>query len=194
MDMRTSNNGGRNRPDFGEADPAMGLSIQWIEAHAATMRLCVSQQEIETTLLSGDADVMLRGGPNSCHSAAQDAEEVAASAEAVLLERLAATPATSPAGVAAKLSVIVREAEDNTDLLDFPLPHVRSCLDDIERMLGAFEDGGAAEGCVGSGRLHEQSPATLAAWCAMLAWSKGDEARYRSWTEVHKTLAGAASK
>lgn len=67
---------------------------------------------------------------------AKAAEALAAAREQELLERVARTPALSLAGIAAKLSVIVTEAENNTDLADFPVAHVRSALADLRRLIG----------------------------------------------------------
>mgnify|MGYP003388715804 CR=1 FL=1 len=66
---------------------------------------------------------------------AKAAEALASAREQELLECLARTPANSLAGVVAKLSVIVTEAEDNTDLTDFPVAHVRSALADLLRLM-----------------------------------------------------------
>jgi hypothetical protein len=70
------------------------------------------------------------------YAEAKASETLAAAHEQELLERLAQTPANSLAGIAAKLSVIAIEAEDNTDLTDFPVPHVRSALEDLRRLMG----------------------------------------------------------
>lgn len=67
---------------------------------------------------------------------AKAAEALAGAREQELLERLARAPALSLAGIAAKLSVIAIEAEDNTDLADFPVSHVRSALADLQRLMG----------------------------------------------------------
>jgi len=67
---------------------------------------------------------------------AKAAEALAGAREQELLERLARAPALSLAGIAAKLSVIVTEADDNTDLADFPVAHVRSALEDLRRLIG----------------------------------------------------------
>ncbi|RWB70434.1 MAG: hypothetical protein EOQ50_24320 [Mesorhizobium sp.] len=54
-----------------------------------------------------------------------------------LLTELAATPAQSLASVIAKLAVVVREANDNTDIFEFPLLQSRSALDDLQRLIQA---------------------------------------------------------
>jgi len=127
-------------------DPALALSQAWTEAHAATAEQCLRQQRLETELLerrrsSGSLDGKLAGraggrdGRRRAYAEAKAAEALAAAHEQELLERLARTPANSLAGVAAKLSVIVTESEDNTDLTDFPVPHVRSALEDLRRLM-----------------------------------------------------------
>lgn len=127
-------------------DPALALSLAWIEAHAAMAEQCLRQQRLETELLerrrcSGIVDGKPggraggRNGTRRAYAQAKAAEALAAAHEQELLERLARTPAHSLAGVAAKLSVIVTEAEDNTDLTDFPVPHVRSALEDLRRLM-----------------------------------------------------------
>ena len=62
-------------------------------------------------------------------------EAHAATAEQCLKQQQLET-ASSLAGIAAKLSVIALEAEDNTDLADFPVSHVRSALEDLQRLMG----------------------------------------------------------
>lgn len=123
----------------------MSVSQAWIEAHAAAAEQCLKQQRLETELLkssSATVDGKLanraqeRGGTRRAYAEAKAAEALAGARERELLERVARTPALSLAGVAAKLSVIVTEAEDNTDLSDFPVAHVRSALADLRRLMG----------------------------------------------------------
>jgi hypothetical protein len=129
------------------ADPALALSQAWTEAHAALAAQCLEQQRIETALLEQrrsseglDGKTASRAGRRNglrrAYSKAKAAETLAAAHEQELLERLARTPANSLAGIAAKLSVIAIEVEDNTDLTDFPVPHVRSALEDLRRFMG----------------------------------------------------------
>jgi hypothetical protein len=127
-------------------DPALELSLAWTEAHAATAEQCLRQQRLETALLerrrsSGEVDGKPagraggRGGARRAYAEAKAAEALAGAHEQELLARLARAPAHSLAGVAAKLSVIVTEAQDNTDLTDFPLPQLRSALEDLRRLM-----------------------------------------------------------
>ncbi|AOO85136.1 hypothetical protein BHK69_31080 (plasmid) [Bosea vaviloviae] len=129
------------------ADPALALSQAWTEARAATAAQCLKQQRLETALLerrrsSEGVDgkpasrAGYRDGMRRAYAEAKAAEALAAAHEQELLERLAGAPANSLAGIAAKLSVIAIEAEDNTDLTDFPVPHVRSALEDLRRLMG----------------------------------------------------------
>lgn len=106
---------------------------------------CLKQQRLESELLgssseSGDGQPASRagrrGGLKRAYADAKAAEALAGAREQELLERLARTPATSLAGIAAKLSVIAIEAQDNTDLTDFPVSHVRSALEDLRRLIG----------------------------------------------------------
>jgi hypothetical protein len=127
------------------ADPALVLSQAWTEAHAAMAAQCLKQQRLETALLGSSSESVdgqpasragRRGGMRRAYAVAKAAEALAGAREQELLERLARTPAISLAGVAAKLSVIAIEAEENTDLADFPVAHVRSALDDLRRLMG----------------------------------------------------------
>lgn len=68
------------------------------------------------------------------YSAAKEAEQQAAEQEQLLLDQLAKTPAQSIAGVIAKLAVVLRDVEDNRDVSDFPMPQLRSVLDDLTRV------------------------------------------------------------
>lgn len=167
------------------ADPTLTASLAWIEAHTTTIGHCLNQQRIETALRRGGRD---NKGMRRAYLEALAAEEDAAAKEQALLERLARTPANSLAGVAAKLSVIVWETGDNTDLSDFPVEHVRSALDDIQRLMdqATFEQllvlvpGISTDGCL--------EPSSLAAWYALRAWSLDDEKRYRIWMDAFKAL------
>lgn len=112
-----------------------------------------------------------------------------------LLAEIAATPAQSLAGVVAKLAVILREATDNTDLCEFPLPHIRSALADLRRLTDeAISDQlpGWPAGDQSIGTLFEQPASSFAAWRAFSAWSQGDDDAYRAWTDTFKTLQGAS--
>ncbi|KRE11478.1 hypothetical protein ASE66_23265 [Bosea sp. Root483D1] len=141
----------------GRVDLALALSVAWTEAHSATAAQCLKQQRLETALLErlSSAEVVdgqpasRAGGRSSMRRAyaeAKAAEALASACEQELLERLARTPAISLAGIAAKLSVIAIEAEDNTDLADFPVSHVRSALEDLRRLMG----GGIVDSCPAS--------------------------------------------
>ena len=95
----------------------------------------------------------------------------------------------------AKLAVIVREADDNSDLFDFPLPHIRSALADLRRLTnGALGDQSAGwpVGDHSIASLFEQPGSSFAAWRAFRAWSQGDEEAYRACTTNFKTLHGAS--
>ena len=128
-------------------DPALSLSQAWTEAHAAMAEQCLRQQRLETELLEcGQSSQNVDGKPASraggrsgikrAYAAAKAAEALAVEREQELLERLPLTPAHSLAGIAAKLAVILTELEDNTDLTDFPAPHLRSALADLTRLMG----------------------------------------------------------
>ncbi|TIN91703.1 MAG: hypothetical protein E5Y06_26735 [Mesorhizobium sp.] len=112
-----------------------------------------------------------------------------------LLDKIAVTPAQPLAGVIAKLAVVVREASDNTDLCEFPLPHIRSALADLRRLTQEginSEPAGWPAGDQSIGALFEQSASSFAAWRAFSAWSQGDEEAYCAWTDTFKTLEGAS--
>jgi len=128
-------------------DLALALSLAWTEAHSATAEQCLKQQRLETALLERrsssegvDGKPVRRAGRRGrmrrAYAEAKAAEALAGAHEQELLERLARTPANSLAGIAAKLSVIAIEAEENTDLTDFPVSHVRSALEDLRRLMG----------------------------------------------------------
>jgi hypothetical protein len=68
------------------------------------------------------------------YSATKEAEQQADEREQLLLDELASTPARTIAGVIAKLSVVLRDVEDNRDASDFPLLHIRSVLEDLTRL------------------------------------------------------------
>ncbi|QCL97487.1 hypothetical protein CFBP7129_15795 [Agrobacterium tumefaciens] len=68
------------------------------------------------------------------YSAAVQAEREAGDRAEDLLDAMAATSATTLAGVAAKLDAILREGNIFEDGSEFPWPQIRSVLDDLARM------------------------------------------------------------
>jgi hypothetical protein len=68
------------------------------------------------------------------YSATLQAEREAADRAENLLEALAATSATSLAGVAAKLDAVLHEGKVWEDGSEFPWPQIRSALEDLIRM------------------------------------------------------------
>lgn len=68
------------------------------------------------------------------YSATVQAERDSADRASDLLDAMAAMPATSLAGVAAKLEAVLREGNIWEDGSEFPWPHIRSALDDLTRI------------------------------------------------------------
>ncbi|MGE0283057.1 MAG: hypothetical protein AB7P20_20905 [Rhizobiaceae bacterium] len=122
------------------ADPAVVASLAWTAAHSNTLDLCLKQQRLEARLMrEGLFSTVTTEGLRAeelVYSEVKAAEEKAAKSEQHLLENVANTPAVSLVGVIAKLAVISREAEDNSDLADFPVRHVKSALSDLLTIVG----------------------------------------------------------
>ena len=185
------------------ADPALLLSLAWIDAHVEMLASCVQQKQAEEGLMESGAlfpvgEVIGRGegacADRSCPDFLKEEQNDSEKADALLAE-LAATPAQTLVGVVAKLAVILREASDNTDLCEFPLPHIRSALADLRRLTHeAISDQppGWPGGDQSIGSLFEQPASSFAAWRAFSAWSQGDDDAYRAWTDTFKTLQGAS--
>lgn len=164
---------------------------------------CVRQQQGEEELLQRGA--LLSTGEIIGHGEGANAfrryldfqkkeQDDAETADALLAE-IAVTPAQSLAGVVAKLAVVLREATDNADLCDFPLPHIRSALADLRRLTHetiSDQPAGWPAGDQSIGSLFEQPASSFAAWRAFSAWSQGDDEAYRAWTQTFKTLQGAS--
>ncbi|WP_246677843.1 hypothetical protein [Mesorhizobium sp. B2-7-2] len=182
-------------------DPALLLSLAWIDAHVGMLASCVrEQQEEEERLLDHGAPLPTgaligRGEGASADCGDLDAREQDDAEKAdTLLADLVSTPAQSLAGVIAKLAVVVREAKDNTDIFEFPLPHIRSALADLRRLTQdaiCDQPAGWPAGDQSIGALLEQPASSFAAWRAFDAWSQGDDEAYRAWTNTFKTLHGA---
>ncbi|TIW71645.1 MAG: hypothetical protein E5V58_18475 [Mesorhizobium sp.] len=68
------------------------------------------------------------------YSAKLRAEGDAADRAEALLEALAETPASSLAGVAAKLDAILTQGQPSKDDAEFPWPQIRSVLEDVGRI------------------------------------------------------------
>ena len=73
------------------------------------------------------------------YSATLRAESEAADRAEASLEALSETPAISLAGVAAKLDAILREGQPSKVDAEFPWPHIRSVLEDIDRISARIE-------------------------------------------------------
>ncbi len=138
------------------ADGAMSLWTHWRAAQDAADVLCQKQQSLETQLMQ-----LIRGShsidsidcakadraaqeEDDCawaaadlaigYSEAKKEEERAADIAKGLADALAATPASSVAGVAAKLHAVLREGEWCENCPEFPWPQVRSALIDLIRI------------------------------------------------------------
>ncbi|RUW45143.1 hypothetical protein EOA32_34900 [Mesorhizobium sp. M1A.F.Ca.ET.072.01.1.1] len=137
-------------------DLAEAVWRTWQDAHEETQRLCGEQQCLERKLIEAvglpRATLQSSDGENveadfEAHKARWDtadrelgysatlrAERDAAQRAADLLEMLSRTPATSLAGVAAKLDAVLREGQPSEDDPEFPWPQIRSVLDDVVRI------------------------------------------------------------
>lgn len=62
------------------------------------------------------------------------AEREAANRVEALLEELSETPATTLAGVVAKLDAVLKEGQSSEDDAEFPWPQIRSAIQDIVRI------------------------------------------------------------
>jgi hypothetical protein len=211
-------------------DPAVALSLAWMEAHAKVLNLCIRQQDREAELarLVGfpSSTLALSGGDRTVssidelemvlagtsvdgrvqtkarkelreqwarwqsvdaalgYSVAKEAEDHAAAEQGLLLAQLAKTPARSLVGIAAKLLVILREAEESGDPSDFPVPHIRSTLNDLQKLV--------EQKSVGSDPPLPVSTLETdhAAWHAVKAWCAGDDTGYRNWVTKFKASIG----
>ncbi|MER8674586.1 hypothetical protein [Mesorhizobium sp. M0037] len=68
------------------------------------------------------------------YSAAMLAEHEAANRAEALLEELSETPATTLAGIGAKLDAALKEGQSSEDDAEFPWPQIRSAIEDIVRI------------------------------------------------------------
>ncbi|TPL35990.1 hypothetical protein [Mesorhizobium sp. B2-4-6] len=154
-DTRSDRNSfvGRNLRAFKHSDSVETLWRRWQDAYDESQRLCrqqhcLEQKLIETVGLSYAKVQSLDG--EKLEGAHQDrwdaadgelgysttlkAEREAADRAADLLDLLSRTPATSLAGVAAKLDAVLREGQPSEDDPEFPWPQIRSVLEDIVRL------------------------------------------------------------
>jgi hypothetical protein len=75
------------------------------------------------------------------YAAAKREEEEAGDREQDLVDALTATPATSLAGIAGKLDVVLHEGQSCEECAEFPWPHIRSALCDLVRIGQVMEPG-----------------------------------------------------
>lgn len=91
------------------------------------------------------------------YSAALRAESEAGERAIDLLEELSKTPASSLAGVAAKLGAVLEQAQPSDDDPEFPWPLIRSALGDIVR-LGGQEEAAPIDGKGRSSQAEKSAP------------------------------------
>lgn len=146
---------GRDLPTPQSSDSAEEVWRRWQDAYEETQRLfdqqqCLERKLIETVGLpcairSSDGDKA--DADFDAHQARWDAadaklgysvalmtEREASERATGLLEMLSRIPATSLAGVAAKLDAVLREGQPSVDDPEFPWPQIRSALEDIIRI------------------------------------------------------------
>ncbi len=109
------------------SDPAAVLWREWQAAHAEVDRLCRHQQRAEADLRSG-------AGSDGDYAEALFAESNAGERAIHLIELMSQTPASSLAGVAAKLDAVLGEGQPSEDDPEFPWPQIRSVLEDVIRI------------------------------------------------------------
>jgi len=138
-------------------DEALSLWRDWRVAHRETFLLCRAQQRLETRLAEtvgfppvGETATAADSAPQRArweaadallgYSAAKREEERAAAREQARAEALWAAPATSLAGVAAKLDALLRQGECCEDCPEFPWRQLRAAFEDLLRLgdLGAL--------------------------------------------------------
>lgn len=125
-------------------DPVLALASRWRDAHARALAMCRRQQRLESRIVRRAGSRTSEDGVGNTrreqtdldlgYSRAKAAEEGLVVETNRLLEELSRTPARSFEGIIAKLEVIVRESEVRDGPTDFPWPHLRSVLADLERI------------------------------------------------------------
>ncbi|MFD9900265.1 hypothetical protein [Mesorhizobium sp. NPDC059025] len=137
----------RNNLAEQSSDPAAVVWRNWRAAHTEVGRLCRHQQRLEADRTPGT------GGVRD-YAAALRAESEAGELAVDLLGVLSETPASSLAGIAAKLDAVLGEGEPSEGDTEFPWPQLRSALEDLIRIgrLGEppFADGAARQTGTGS--------------------------------------------
>lgn len=128
-------NGGGDR----SGDPVVAIWHKWQAAHQETQRLCRKQEQLERKLIEMAANIRLQAYRDFTdhefdYSAARHAEREMGHQEEHLLKLLSSTPATSIAGVIAKLDAILIEGQPSKNDAEFPWPQIRSVLQDIIRL------------------------------------------------------------
>ena len=140
-------------------DPCVVLLQDWEHAHHMAVVLCRLQQRLEIRIRNALGASEPDGGPendeqNTPHASvlaarqarwdeldkkfgytrARAAEAQAVEAEEEIFDAVAATPAQSLAGIAAKLSIIVGSGESMGDTSAFPWPQIQSVLADLKAL------------------------------------------------------------
>ncbi|MCG7508628.1 hypothetical protein [Mesorhizobium retamae] len=130
-------------------DPAVAVWRTWQALYEQTERLLRKQQRLERKFVEAigvHCVTLLQDGDEQAHwdavdkeigySATLRAEREAADRAGELFQILSKTPASSLAGVAAKLHGVLREGGSSKDDPEFPWPQLRSALNDILRLAG----------------------------------------------------------
>lgn len=124
-------------PTYEAADPALAAWRAWWDAHERVAALGGEQRRLE-----GLAIKALKKAPKEetakltfAYLHAREAECEAMAIEEELVELLQFAPASSLAGIAAKLDAILKYQWEE-DCLEFPFPQIRSALADLVRLGG----------------------------------------------------------
>lgn len=119
-----------------DADPAILLLRDWLQAQHVSHVLCRLQQRLERRVLdAADPEPIDR---KVGYSIACQAEVEATTAALKLQDKLPHIQARSLLGIVAKLEIIAGADRDIDDPTDFPWPHIASVLDDLKKIAGGL--------------------------------------------------------
>ncbi|KQU89514.1 hypothetical protein ASD00_27070 [Ensifer sp. Root31] len=123
----------RQNPRFSRCadDPAVEAWHQWRHAWDRLSESTVHQQQLETSLFSGDLSASEQHDGSRAYNEALEVEDQAALAEELAAQALWQTSAVSITGIIAQVDAILHRGQPSPTCMDEPWPQIRAAMADL---------------------------------------------------------------
>ncbi len=120
-------------------DPAVATWQHWRAAWDRLSESTMQQQQLETSLFSGNLSVSGEASSSRAYNDALENEDRAAQAEEFAAQALWLVPAASVAGVIAKLDAILNRGQPSSTCVDEPWLQIRRVMADLHQIDAAVD-------------------------------------------------------